>query len=77
MVPDADVVAVPYDSRLGVLAAAERLEEVVVSARLAGVSEADGAARLIIVAHSMGGVAGAVAGRSVSADDLGLRHRQR
>src|SRR5215470_683596 len=54
-VPDADVVAVPYDFRLGVEDAARHLDEVV-SARLKGLSEAERAARVIVVGHSMGGL---------------------
>jgi hypothetical protein len=54
-VPGADVVAVPYDFRVGIEAAAERLDRVV-SARLDGLSEGERAARVIVVGHSMGGL---------------------
>ena len=52
---DADVVAVPYDFRRSIVEAAERLDTVV-RAHLDGSSEAQRAARVIVVAHSMGGL---------------------
>ncbi|MGH3918403.1 MAG: lipase/acyltransferase domain-containing protein, partial [Pseudonocardiaceae bacterium] len=51
----ASVVAVPYDFRYSIVAAAERLDAVV-CAHLAGASPAERAARVIVVAHSMGGL---------------------
>jgi hypothetical protein len=51
----ASVVAVPYDFRHGIVEAAERLDAVV-CAHLAGASQAVRAARVIVVAHSMGGL---------------------
>jgi len=54
-VRDADVVAVPYDFRRSIVDAAERLDTVV-GERLRGISEADRSARVIVVAHSMGGL---------------------
>lgn len=54
-VPAADVVAVPYDFRRGVVEAAEQLDAVV-TRRLAGLSESEKTARLVIVAHSLGGL---------------------
>jgi pimeloyl-ACP methyl ester carboxylesterase len=53
--PGASVVAVPYDFRHGIVEAAERLDAVV-CAHLAGISDAERAARVIVVAHSMGGL---------------------
>ncbi|MGH3902111.1 MAG: lipase/acyltransferase domain-containing protein [Pseudonocardiaceae bacterium] len=53
--PSANVVAVPYDFRHGIVAAAERLDAVV-CAHLAGASQAERAGRVIVVAHSMGGL---------------------
>ncbi|MGH3937797.1 MAG: esterase/lipase family protein [Pseudonocardiaceae bacterium] len=53
--PDADVVAVPYDFRRGIEEAAERLDAVV-CAHLDGASEAERHKRVTIVAHSMGGL---------------------
>ncbi len=52
---DADVVVVPYDFRRGIVEAADRLDAVV-RARLDGLSEAARAGRVIVVAHSMGGL---------------------
>lgn len=54
-VPDADVVAVPYDFRRSVIDAAEHLDGVV-SARLAHLSDAEKEGKVVIVAHSMGGL---------------------
>ncbi len=54
-VPGADVVAVPYDFRRSIVDAAERVDAVV-CAHLAGLSQADRAGRVIVVAHSMGGL---------------------
>ncbi len=54
-VPGADVVAVPYDFRRSIVEAAERLDAVV-GAHLRGTSEAERAGRVIVVAHSMGGL---------------------
>jgi pimeloyl-ACP methyl ester carboxylesterase len=51
----ADVVAVPYDFRRSVVEAAERVDAVV-CAHLAGLSQAERAGRVIVVAHSMGGL---------------------
>lgn len=52
---DADVVAVPYDFRLGVLPAAERLDRVV-TARLGDLSAGERRGRVIVIAHSLGGL---------------------
>lgn len=54
-VPDADIVAVPYDFRQSVLTAAERVDAVVVQ-RLGHLSKADRAGRVIVIAHSLGGL---------------------
>ncbi len=54
-VPGADVVAVPYDFRRSILEAAERLDAVV-CAHLRGASQAERASRVIVVAHSLGGL---------------------
>jgi len=54
-VPDADIVVVPYDFRFGIMAAAERLDAVV-RARLEGLSPAERAGRVVVVAHSLGGL---------------------
>jgi hypothetical protein len=54
-VPDADVVVVPYDFRCSILDAAERLDAVV-SARLSHLSEAERAGRVVVLAHSLGGL---------------------
>jgi pimeloyl-ACP methyl ester carboxylesterase len=54
-VPNADVVAVPYDFRRSMVEAAERVDAVV-CAHLAGLSQAERAGRVIVVAHSMGGL---------------------
>ncbi|MGH3811806.1 MAG: lipase/acyltransferase domain-containing protein [Pseudonocardiaceae bacterium] len=54
-VPGATVVAVPYDFRHSVVEAAERVDAVV-CAHLAGASQAERAGRVIVVAHSMGGL---------------------
>ncbi|MGH8904366.1 MAG: esterase/lipase family protein [Egibacteraceae bacterium] len=54
-VRDADVVVVPYDFRRGIVEAAERLDAVV-RGRQNEVSEAEQAARVIVVAHSLGGL---------------------
>ncbi|MGH4000043.1 MAG: lipase/acyltransferase domain-containing protein, partial [Pseudonocardiaceae bacterium] len=51
----ADVVAVPYDFRRSIVEAAERVDAVV-CAHLAGLSQAERAGRVIVVAHSMGGL---------------------
>ncbi len=53
--PGAIVVAVPYDFRRGIVEAAERLDAVV-GVHLAGASDAERAGRVIVVAHSMGGL---------------------
>lgn len=53
--PDADVVAVPYDFRRNIREAAERLDAVV-HAHLVDLSQAERASRVIVVAHSMGGL---------------------
>jgi hypothetical protein len=53
--PGADVVAVPYDFRRGMRHAAQRLDDVV-RAHLDTASEAERAGRVIVVAHSMGGL---------------------
>jgi pimeloyl-ACP methyl ester carboxylesterase len=53
--PGADVVAVPYDFRRSIIEAAERLDAVV-CAHLTGHSQAERAERVIVVAHSMGGL---------------------
>ncbi len=53
--PGADVVAVPYDFRRSIVEAAERVDAVV-CAHLAGLSQPDRAGRVIVVAHSMGGL---------------------
>ena len=55
----ADVVAVPYDFRRGIVEAAERVDAVV-CAHLAGCSQVERAGRVIVVAHSMGGLVGRV-----------------
>jgi pimeloyl-ACP methyl ester carboxylesterase len=52
---DAQVVAFPYDFRLGVTPAAERLAEVV-AVRLAHINVSGRTSRVIVVAHSMGGL---------------------
>ncbi|HEU0089603.1 MAG TPA: hypothetical protein VFQ77_18490 [Pseudonocardiaceae bacterium] len=54
-VPGAKVVAVPYDFRRSIVVAAERVDAVV-CAHLAGLSQAERAGRVIVVAHSMGGL---------------------
>ncbi len=51
----ADVVAVPYDFRRSIVEAAERVDAVV-CAHLTGLSQAERAGRVIVVAHSMGGL---------------------
>lgn len=51
----ASVVAVPYDFRRSIVAAAERLDAVV-DAHFDGASDAERAKRVIVVAHSMGGL---------------------
>lgn len=53
--PGATVVAVPYDFRRSITAAAERLDAVV-SAHLVGLSPPERAGRVVVVAHSMGGL---------------------
>lgn len=53
--PGADIVAVPYDFRRGIMAAAERLDAVV-CAHLITASETERHKRVTIVAHSMGGL---------------------
>ncbi|MGH8898456.1 MAG: esterase/lipase family protein [Egibacteraceae bacterium] len=52
---DTDVVVAPYDFRHGIVEAAERLDAVV-RGRQEEVSEAERAARVIVVAHSLGGL---------------------
>lgn len=54
-VPGARVVAVPYDFRAGVAAAAERLDAVV-DAHLGDATEGERAGRVVVVAHSLGGL---------------------
>ena len=54
-VPGADVVAVPYDFRRSIVESAERLDAVV-CAHLQDASEAERAGRVIVVAHSLGGL---------------------
>jgi pimeloyl-ACP methyl ester carboxylesterase len=54
-VTDANVVAFPYDFRKSVADAAERLAADV-AARLSGLTEKEQAGRVIVVAHSMGGL---------------------
>lgn len=54
-VAGARVVAVPYDFRRSIVEAAERVDAVV-CAHLAGCSQAERAARVIVVAHSLGGL---------------------
>lgn len=51
----ADVVVAPYDFRLGVVDAAKRLDAVV-NAHFGDVSEAERAGRVVVVAHSLGGL---------------------
>jgi Lecithin:cholesterol acyltransferase len=51
----ADVVAVPYDFRRSIVAAAERLDAVV-RAHLGDAGERERAGRVVVVAHSMGGL---------------------
>lgn len=52
---DTDVVVAPYDFRHGIVRAAERLDAVV-RGRQEEVSEAEQAGRVIVVAHSLGGL---------------------
>lgn len=52
---DADVVVAPYDFRGGIEEAAKRLDAVV-RARLGDIAEEDRVARVIVVAHSLGGL---------------------
>lgn len=54
-VADADIVAVPYDFRRSIVTAAEHLDDVV-SGRLAHLSPQERAGRVVVVAHSMGGL---------------------
>ncbi len=54
-VPDADVVVFGYDWRRSIVDAAHALQ-VMVASRLAGLSEAERAKRVVVVAHSMGGL---------------------
>jgi pimeloyl-ACP methyl ester carboxylesterase len=54
-VPGADVVAVPYDFRYGVADSAKRLDAVV-RAHLGEATEQERAGRVVVVAHSMGGL---------------------
>lgn len=54
-VSGAKVVAVPYDFRRSIVDAAEQVDAVV-CAHLAGTSQVDRAGRVIVVAHSMGGL---------------------
>lgn len=54
-VPDANVVLFPYDFRQSVEAAAERLAAAV-KTRLEGLGERDQHRRVVVVAHSMGGL---------------------
>jgi len=54
-VPGAEVVTVPYDFRRSIVEAAERVDAVV-CAHLTGCSRAERAGRVIVVAHSMGGL---------------------
>jgi hypothetical protein len=54
-VPDANVVAFPYDFRKSIVDAAERLAAEV-TARLSGLGAAGEPGRVIVVAHSMGGL---------------------
>lgn len=77
----ADVVLFPYDFRLGVLDAAERLKAAV-DRRLGGLSRTERRRRVIVVAHSLGGlVARYWLGSLGGADDcqalvtLGTPHR--
>ena len=51
----ADIVAVPYDFRRSIVDAAEHLDEVV-KARLDGLSEVERIGRVVVVAHSLGGL---------------------
>jgi pimeloyl-ACP methyl ester carboxylesterase len=53
--PGADVVLFPYDFRLGVRAAAQRLKADI-DARLSGLTEQARSRRVIVVGHSMGGL---------------------
>ncbi|WP_199514615.1 lipase/acyltransferase domain-containing protein [Nucisporomicrobium flavum] len=79
--PDVDMLLVPYDFRRSVAEAAERLAQGVHQA-LAGVPESARARRVIVVAHSMGGLVarywiGALAGWRVcrALITLGTPHR--
>lgn len=54
-VPNADVVAVPYDWRRGIESAAEHLDRVVQS-RLQHLTNRQKRSRVIVIAHSMGGL---------------------